>query len=307
MEVHSWLVGSTNEVVNEETTYTYDKLDRLRSVQYDNLQNGINAGLTYIYDANGNRLSEIGTDPSNPSQPVNLTYAYNLFIELMSITSTRSNVSQRTAFTYDAMNGNRTTETVGQINTTTNANGNPVVTVVGASSVTPYFANILDELVKTTDVANASVVTFDYDYSGMRNKMIDSTGETRYLYDGSDNLVLEYNGATDATIFRYNYGLALISTVDASGSEQFYLFDVLGSVSELTNLMGQVTEGMEYDSWGSVIQSFDSGSTPVGFTGQLADPDTSLDYFDARYYDPVNRDVHYSGMIILARTPCRSA
>ena len=284
IEAHSWPTSTTNELVSEETTYTYDQLDRLSTVGYVSIQNGVSAGLSYTYDANGNRLSEIGTDPSSPSQQVNLTYAYNRLNELMSITN-HVNALQSTAFTYDA-NGNRTLETIGQIATSTDGNGNPVVTVESRSSVTPYFYNVLDELVKTTDIASGGVVTFDYDFTGMRDKMIDSTGDTRFLYDGTGALVLEYNGTSDATIFKYNYGLALVSTVDASGSEQFYLFDILGSVSEMTNMAGQVTEGMQYGAWGTVINSFNAGSTPVGFTGGLSDTETGLDYLGARYYDP---------------------
>ena len=278
-EVHFWPTasGMMTEEVSEQTTYMYDKLDRLSSVQYTSSQNGINAGLSYTYDADGNRLSETGTDPSKPSQPVNLAYAYNRLNELMSVTN-NLDASQSTAYTYDA-NGNRTTETV------------------GASSVTPYFYNILDELVKTTDTTNGGVVTFDYDASGMRDAMIDSTGETRYLYDGSGNLVLQYSGGTQATLLKYNYGLALVSSVDASASESFYLNDVLGSVSELTNLAGQVTEGMQYDAWGNVIQSYSGGITPVGFTGQLADTDTGLDYFLHSVLRHRDRYVHQSGHI----------
>ncbi len=283
VETHNWPTGQ----VFQTTNYTYDKLDRLTSIALVAGQNTSSGELSityYTYDNDGNRLTETGRDPSNPSQPVDLAYAYNRLNELMSVTN-NIDTTQSMAFTYDA-NGNRTTETVGQVNTTTDGNGNPVVTVVSAGGVRPYFYNILDELVKTTDVANGGVVTFDYDYTGTRDEMTDSTVDTRYLYDGGGNLVLEYNGATDATILRYNYGLALVSSVDASGNEQFYLADVLGSVSEMISLTGLVTEGMQYDAWGDVIQSYNGGSSPVGFTGQLSDADTGLDYFGARYYDP---------------------
>ena len=122
-------------------------------------------------------------------------------------------------------------------------------------------------------------------------------------YDASDNLVLQYNAATDATIFKYNYGIALVSSVDGSGSEQFYLSDVLGSVSEMTDLTGMVTEGMQYDAWGNVIASYDSGSSPVGFTGQLSDTDTGLDYFGIATTTP-SRGRSFLRMIILATTTC---
>ena len=279
-ETHAWPTG----LVIETTNYGYDKLDRLISVQYISVQNGINAALSYTYDNNGNRLTETGTDPTNNSQQVSLTYAYNRLNELMSVTDNIT-PSQSTAFTYDA-NGDRTQETIGQATTTTDANGNPVVTVGAIASVTPYFYNILDQLVKTTDHSNGGVVTFDYDYSGMRDKLIDAQEDTRYLYDGSGKLVLAYDGGTDQTIFKYNYGLTLVSTWDPTNGEVFYLFDLLGSTSELTNLSGTMVQGYQYDAWGNVIQSYGSSSNTVEFTGQLSDSVTGLDYYGARYYDP---------------------
>ncbi len=280
VEAHAWPSG----LVVETTDYSYDKLDRLTSVQYVSNQNGVNAALSYSYDDNGNRLSETGTDPQDPSQQVKLTYAYNRLNELVSVTDA-INPSQSMAYTYDA-NGNRTQETIGAETTTTDGNGNPVVTEGTIASVTPYFYNVLDELVKTTEGPGGGVVTYNYDYMGMRDEASDSSGDIGYLYDGAENLVLEYNGGTGQTIFKYNYGLGLISTWDPTNLELFYLSDVLGSTSEVTNLSGTVIQGFQYDAWGNEIDSFGNAITTVGFTGQLADLQTGLDYFGSRYYDP---------------------
>src|SRR5208337_14854 len=121
-EIHPWL----NAGQPETTTYGYDGLNRLTSVSYYN-----DATLTYTYDADGNRLTEKGTDPTTRN-PVSLNYVYNALNELTSVTNTLD-ASQDVTYTYDA-NGNRTTMSVG-------------------SSNTPYFYNILDQLVKTTQTS----------------------------------------------------------------------------------------------------------------------------------------------------------
>ncbi|HEX9037542.1 MAG TPA: RHS repeat-associated core domain-containing protein [Ktedonobacterales bacterium] len=67
----------------------------------------------------------------------------------------------------------------------------------------------------------------------------------------------------------------------------YTLADGLGSVSESVNTAGVVTATQLYGPYGSVRSI--SGSLPgtKGFTGQHADGATGLDYYSARYYDPV--------------------
>jgi RHS repeat-associated protein len=283
-ETHQWPGGT----LSATTTYGYDQLDRLTSATVNRQTE------SFTYDANGNRLTESGTDPAT-GQPVDVVFAYDRLNELVAATN-NVDLTQSAAFTYDA-NGNRTQKTVGTLQTVLDpalgkytvpagADGNPVVTVLTATASTPFAYNVYDQLVRTTG-AGGSAETFDYDAAGMRVKVIGATGETRYLYDAGGNLALEYAGGTGQTLIKYNYGLGLVSKVGAGGAEQFYLSDLLGSVSELTDLAGTVTQGFQYAPWGDVIQTFGPGSNnPVGFTGQVADPGTGLDYFGARYYDP---------------------
>jgi len=255
-EIHPWL----NAGQPETTTYGYDGLNRLTSVSYYN-----DATLTYTYDADGNRLTEKGTDPTTRN-PVSLNYVYNALNELTSVTNTLD-ASQDVTYTYDG-NGNRTTMTVG-------------------SSITPYFYNILDQLVKTTETSGG-IVTFDYDYTGMRVKETDATGQTRFLYDANGNLLLEYDGTSGQTSVKYNYGNAIISQTTVSGgarSEAFYSVDALGSTSELTTMARIIQAGYQYDPWGNTLASFGGPGTSVQFTGQFSDVETGLYYYGARYYD----------------------
>ena len=161
VEVHQDINGG-NPIT---TTYGYDDLNRLTSVSYST-----GGALAYTYDNAGNRLTEIGADPSNPGQPVNLTYHYDAINRLTSITDNLDS-TQDVTFTYDD-NGNRTSKTVAGVTTT-------------------YAYNILDELVQTT-AAGGGAVEFDYDYTGMRISTISAAGTIGYYYDSDGNLLLEY-------------------------------------------------------------------------------------------------------------------
>ena len=246
------------------TGYGYDGLNRLTTVAYST-----GGSLIYTYDNAGNRLTEIGTDPSNPGQAVNLTYKYDTINRLMSVTNSLD-PSQNVSYTYDN-NGNRTSEIV-------------------KGKTTRYAYNILDELVKTTDTSGGPV-GYDYDYSGMRIKTIDSTGQTRDLYGPDGKLLLQYS-AGGLVLAEYTYGINLISLANGDSTAQleapsFYSYDALGSSSDLTDANGNVQMSYQYDAWGNVIGTTGASSNTIQFTGQIADAQTGLDYFGARYYDPI--------------------
>ncbi len=244
------------------TTFGYDALSRLTSVSYST-----GGSLAYTYDNAGNRLTEVGTDPSKPSQAVSLSYQYDPLNRLTSVTN-NLNPAQDVTYTYD-LNGNLTSQTT-------------------AGATTTYAYNILDELVKTTNASGT--VLYDYDYTGMRTKVITSSGETKYLYGPDGNLLLEYS-ASNQLVAQYTYGLGIIAVINGSATGQaqpplYYSYDALGSTSDLTTTTGAVVMSYQYDAWGNVIASNGSSSNVIGFTGQVADSGTGLDYFGARYYDP---------------------
>jgi RHS repeat-associated protein len=91
----------------------------------------------------------------------------------------------------------------------------------------------------------------------------------------------------------YTYGLQRISqnlspavTGSSAWTPSFYMYDGGGSVRQLTNSSGQVTDEYEYDAFGNSFTK--SGTTPNNYLyrGEQYDPDLSLYYLRARYYNP---------------------
>jgi RHS repeat-associated protein len=89
--------------------------------------------------------------------------------------------------------------------------------------------------------------------------------------------------------YSYVYGLDLISMTDGSGTQHYLSYDGLGSVSDLTDGTGAVTDTFVYDAFGAVTARTGTTATAWKFTGEQADDgsgDTGYYFLRARYYDP---------------------
>ena len=135
------------------------------------------------------------------------------------------------------------------------------------------------------------VDTFTYNGDGQRVQKQDSTGTTKHVWDGQ-NILLETNGSN---IIQVVYTLEpllygnLISQ-RRSGTTSFYLFDGLGSTTQLANSTGSVTDSYLYDSFGNIVLT--SGSTTnwfryVGRLGYYYDVDLAGYFMRARYNDAI--------------------
>jgi len=94
------------------------------------------------------------------------------------------------------------------------------------------------------------------------------------------------NGAAVRT---YTYGLQRISEsqmVSGTWTTSFYGYDGAGSVRQLTNSAGAVTDEYEYDAFGNSFTK--QGTTPNNYMyrGEQFDSDLGLYYLRARYYNP---------------------
>jgi len=86
----------------------------------------------------------------------------------------------------------------------------------------------------------------------------------------------------------YSFGLERISetqTLNSVLATSFYGYDGHGSVRQLTNTSGTVTDTYDYDAFGNLINS--TGSTPNNylFAGEQFDPAIDLYYNRARYFN----------------------
>lgn len=67
---------------------------------------------------------------------------------------------------------------------------------------------------------------------------------------------------------------------------QFYLFDALGSVANLSKPDGTLQARFRWDAWGNLRSQAGSSFNLSGFTGHQRDNETGLYYAKARFYDP---------------------
>src|SRR6266436_9740028 len=117
---------------------------------------------------------------------------------------------------------------------------------------------------------------------------------TRYLVNdlnptGYAQVVEEIVGA--AVQRTYTYGSQRISQdqfISGAWVPSFYGYDGSGSVRQLTDATGAVTDTYDYDAWGNSFGS--AGSTPnvYLYSSEQYDSDLRLYYLRARYLNPLS-------------------
>jgi RHS repeat-associated protein len=239
--------GAT-EHSGRSVTWSYDNIYRLTQEQIAGDPAGINGTVSYTgLDSVGNRTSDTSTIPSISA----LTSSYNLDDEM----STE---------TYDA-NGN-----------TTGTGGNT------------FAYDSENHLVSM----NSGAVTVVYDGDGSRVAKTTGGVTTQYLVDdlnptGYAQVIEEVVGGVVKR--EYTYGLQRINEnqlISGMWTPSFYGYDGGGSVRQLTNAAGTITDAYNYDAFGNRIGS--SGTTPNNYMyrGEQYDSDLGLYYLRARYYNP---------------------
>lgn len=243
--------------------YFYDVLGKLisiaegskvRNFSYDSLErltSGGTSGLpeTYQYDEVGNRVQSF----------LSSAYRYD--------TANRLLEDDQFLYAYDAL-GNliaRTGKATGQR--------------------TGYQYDTLNQLVRI-DRPDGTTVTYRYDALGRRIEKNVDGAITRYVYDGSA-ILLEFDSAnTLAARYSHGPGIDRPLAMERGGQSYFYLSDHQGSVRYLTDAAGAQVNRYEYDSFGRLLVRDENVANPYAFTGREYDPESSLYYFRARYYDP---------------------
>ena len=250
--------------LNQNLAYDYDTLNRLTAATRPLAGD---ASETFSYDEIGNRLQREGDTQDSLFDQANrlledsiFTYAYDNNGNL--IQKTEKGTSQTTIYTYDAEN---------QLIQIDFANGN----------IAQYRYDGLGRRISKTFTLNASLFML------------------HYVYDGED-ILLEFDSSNTLKT-RYTHGAGIdeplimerFSVIPAEAGIYFYLTDGLGSITELTDSNGTITQSYVYDSFGN-LNVFDStGSliphssllSPYTYTGREYDSESGLYYYRARYYD----------------------
>jgi RHS repeat-associated protein len=165
------------------------------------------------------------------------------------------------------------------------ANGNTLSDPSGKSYSWDFENRLTQALVPGT-----GTVAFKYDPFGRRIQKSGPLGTTNYLYDGKDirsNVIEEVDNSGNV-LARYtqNRGIDQPLAEVRSSATSYYEADGLGSVTSLSGSTGAVANTYTYDSFGKVTNFAGTLSNPFQYTGHGSDPETNLDYYRFRYYDP---------------------
>ena len=127
-----------------------------------------------------------------------------------------------------------------------------------------------------------------YDGSGQRVEQADTSGGTStqvyYVFGGLEEVS---STSSTSTLTKYYSAGGLLIGENVGGTISYLASDGLGSVSEALSTSGTATAAQLFEPYGGVRYSSGTMPTAKGFTGQRADAVSGLDYYGARYYDPV--------------------
>jgi len=96
---------------------------------------------------------------------------------------------------------------------------------------------------------------------------------TSYTWDAAAGLPVILQDSQGNT---YVYGLDLISRTDSGGVQEYYLYDGLGSTTDLTDGSGNNVASYGYDVFGAIRSQSGSSANLWLFTGEQRDSNSKL-------------------------------
>jgi len=307
----TWSYDAASRVTNIQfanttrASYLYDNASRLLRVANVSSPSTTLSSFSYALDAVGNRLRvvestgnrvtwtydntyQLKNEQRSGSNSYNITYTYDPVGNRLTLI----NGGVATTSTYNAANElTKSQATAGVTTTTYDANGNLLLSTNPSNQRTTNTWDFENRLTQVS-VPSAIVDIFTYNGDGQRVQKQDSTGTTKHVWDGQ-NILLETNSSN---IIQVVYTLEpmvygnLISQI-RSGTTSFYLFDGLGSTTQLVNSTGSATDSYVYDSWGNILSASGPTTNPfryAGRSGYYNDPDLQELHVRARFYDPTS-------------------
>ncbi len=283
------------------STYGYDTASRLTNITYTNSTTSTTlASYTYGYNS-ANQVSSF-QDTSGTS----LTYGYDKTGELTSASGTLGGSNYSQSWSYDA-NGNRdmtgyVTGTGNQLlndgsNTYTyDKNGNTLTKTNTASGDVWYYTwNYKNQMSSAVEKTSSGTVLqneqYTYDVEGrLIGVNVNGVQQRWTVFDGS-NPYMDFNGAGTAVTMWYvtnpsAYG-TLYARVSATGTTNWYLTDMLGSVRQIVDTSGNSLDSIVYDPWGNIVsESNAANGDRFKYDGGVYDAIQQTYLFNARWLNP---------------------
>jgi RHS repeat-associated protein len=300
------------------SSYSYDDLHRLTALTHGSAANPRSlAFYDYEYDA-ASRITAI-TDVDGRTD-----YRYDQTNQLTGAFRGQADPRGNESYEYDA-NGNRIQSHLASSYTTGKANrllsdgtynyeydgeGNMSRrTEIATGVVRDFTWDHRNRLVRVTDKSAGGIITNEamYTYDALNRRIAktvdaDGTGPKvafteHYVYDGQ-HIVLEFvdndgpGAAQQPVLSVRNLFGPRVDMILAQEEKPFnrtnWLFsDHQGTVRDVAAGSSDVLNHIRYDQFGGILsQSNPSAATRYAFTGRELDPNASLYYYRARYYDP---------------------
>ena len=128
---------------------------------------------------------------------------------------------------------------------------------------------------------NGGAVTYTYDGDGKR---VQKSNGKLYWYGMTSDVLLETDTAgNNATEYVFFNGKR-IARRDPASAVSYFFSDHLGSSRVVTNSSGGVVEDSDFYPFGGERTVVSSSGNAYKFTGKERDGESSLDFFNARYY-----------------------
>jgi RHS repeat-associated protein len=282
----------------------FDDADQLLRVA--NLQGGTTtiSAFNYAYDKAGNRTRVVEANGDR------VTWSFDNLYQLTNERRSGANAYNVT-YAWDGA-GNRTSMRDGGVPTTYTTNAaNQLVTAKTPSGTTTYIfdpsgnqqvviapgggrtTNVWDfeNRLVTVIPPTGPRTSMQYDGDGTRVRKDSSAGTSKFIWD-EENVLLEadQNDVTQVlyTLQPIGYG-NLISQVRAAVTN-LYLFDGLGSTSQLTDAFGSVSDSYLYKGFGVILNTTGSTINACRFLGRVGyyfDVELADYLLRARLYDPL--------------------
>jgi RHS repeat-associated protein len=221
--------------------YAYDGLQRLTAADWKDAGGATLYAFEYAYDKVGNRTHIVANG-------LGTYYSYNAANELT--LEETPDASETIYYIYDGRGNQIQRQVLGGQTLYFDYNSRNLVS--GISNTDPSFTPNY----------------FEYNALGQRIKKTDSTGTTRYLWDGL-NILLELDGSGNLTR-RYTHGYTPIEGVSTliavEGPIQcpcFYHFDQVGGVRHLTDPYHNTIKSYSYEPFGRILAQ--CGTAPNDF------------------------------------------
>ncbi|RLB37471.1 MAG: hypothetical protein DRH20_07690, partial [Deltaproteobacteria bacterium] len=296
-------VGNRTVVTHEngvQTTYNYDSLNRLRSMESRRPDGSVISSYTYTLGPSGNRLAVL--EHSGRSVVYGYDALYRLTREEISDPSHGNHVI---TYSYDAV-GNRLTKT-DQTGTTVYEydDNDRLISETGPGLAFTYGYDANGNRIWKSDAITVSSNTFDYedrlisaeggqvlyryDPDGLRIEKRSQGIVTKYVYDRNrkhPRVLREENEVGDpVAVFTWGDTLNPLSMA-RGGGVSYYLSDGNLNVRTLVNGSRDVTDSYDLDAFGNVLHRSGTTENPYLLHGQHFDANVGYYYMRARWMDP---------------------